>query len=304
MLLLDGVHKSFGPARARVAALDGLDLHVRRGEILGLLGPNGAGKTTTIGIAVGLLHPDRGRVTLGEAGTPADAAIRRTVGIAPQEIALYDAMTARENLEFFGRLHGLRRSDARHRANTLLERVGLDGRADTGVGGFSGGMKRRLNLAAALVASPKLVLLDEPTAGVDPQSRNAIFEIIAELRDEGVTVLFSTHYMEEASRLCDRVAIIDNGRILALGTVDELVAEHGGPSVVVVQHAGEARERRVETTTPLDEVARVLTLQPAGGEELGDPSAGATPGRVEALRIEPPDLESVFLALTGRGHRD
>ncbi|MFI4882356.1 MAG: ABC transporter ATP-binding protein, partial [Phycisphaerales bacterium JB064] len=204
MLRLVDVRKRFG----KVTAVDGLSLSVRPGEVMGLLGPNGAGKTTTIGMAVGLLRPDSGSVTLGEvdagglAGNPADARVRRLVGVAPQEIALYNAMTARENLVLFGRLHGLGRQEARARAAELLERIGLSDRAHHTVHGFSGGMKRRLNLACALVAEPRLVLLDEPTAGVDPQSRNAIFEIVASLKASGVTVLFSTHYMEEAARLC------------------------------------------------------------------------------------------------------
>jgi len=209
------------------------------------------------------------------------------VGVAPQAIALYDAMTARENLVLFARLHGLARRDASARAAGLLERVGLADRAHHRVGGFSGGMKRRLNLAAALVAEPRLVLLDEPTAGVDPQSRHAIFDIVAGLKDAGVTVLFSTHYMEEAARLCDRVAIVDHGRMLALGTVDELIGAHGGPSMVVVRRR-DAEEVRTQTSTPLEVLSRVIA-------EHG-PS-------IAELRVEKPDLEAVFLHLTGTEHR-
>ncbi|CAK9069487.1 Linearmycin resistance ATP-binding protein LnrL, partial [Durusdinium trenchii] len=183
--------------------------------------------------------------------------MRMLIGVAPQEIALYEAMTARENLVLFSRLHGLGRNDAKQRANELLDRVGLADRAHHRVAGFSGGMKRRLNLAAALVGEPKLVLLDEPTAGVDPQSRNAIFDMVAQLKDAGVTVLFSTHYMEEAARLCDRVAIVDHGRLLALGTVGELIETHGGPSMVVVRRHGQDEERTA-TTAPLDELSRLI----------------------------------------------
>ena len=289
MLRLTDVRKSFG----KTVAVDGLSLAVRQGEVLGLLGPNGAGKTTTIGMAVGLLHADAGDVSLGQApgpvGSPADPAMRTMVGVAPQDIALYDAMTARENLVLFARLHGLRGADAKRRTGELLEMVGLSDRAHHKVHGFSGGMKRRLNLASALVAEPRLVLLDEPTAGVDPQSRHAIFEIIAQLKADGVTILFSTHYMEEAARLCDRVAIVDHGRLLALGTVDELVEAHGGPSVVAIRREGEAGEKRTETSTPLEEVSRAIQ---AGGATIAE------------LRIDKPDLEAVFLHLTGRGHRD
>ena len=287
VLQLTDVHKRFG----KTIAVDGLSLEVAPGEVMGLLGPNGAGKTTTLGMAVGLLRPDRGTVRLGRPpgpmGRPADPHVRRLVGVAPQEIALYEAMTASENLVLFGRLHGLTRSRARARAGEWLERVGLADRAHHRVRGFSGGMKRRLNLAGALVADPQLVLLDEPTAGVDPQSRHAIFELVAGLKASGVTVLFSTHYMEEAARLCDRVAIVDHGRLLALGTVDELVAAHGGPSVVVVRREGQA-ERRTRTIAPLEEVSRAIH---APGPAIAE------------LRVERPDLESVFLHLTGVEHR-
>ncbi|MFI4916826.1 MAG: ABC transporter ATP-binding protein [Phycisphaerales bacterium JB060] len=295
MLQLTNVHKRFG----RVTAVDGLSLDVAPGEVMGLLGPNGAGKTTTIGMSVGLLRPDRGTVTLGTGdagdaggvggvgGNPADAHVRTLVGVAPQSIALYDAMTARENLVLFARLHGLGRRDAIARAGELLERVGLADRAHHRVGGFSGGMKRRLNLAAALVAEPRLVLLDEPTAGVDPQSRHAIFDIVAGLKDAGVTVLFSTHYMEEAARLCDRVAIVDHGRMLALGTVDELIGAHGGPSMVVVRRR-DAEEVRTQTSTPLEELSRLIAQH---GSSIAE------------LRVENPDLEAVFLHLTGTEHR-
>jgi len=293
VLRLNDVRKSFG----KTVAVDGLSLAVHPGEVLGLLGPNGAGKTTTIGMAVGLLHPDQGTVTLGSSegdgpdlvGTPADPAVRTMVGVAPQEVALYDAMSARENLVLFGRLHGLSRHQAKARAGDLLEMVGLSERADHKVHGFSGGMKRRLNLACALVAQPRMVLLDEPTAGVDPQSRHAIFEIIAQLKTDGVTVLFSTHYMEEAARLCDRVAIVDRGRLLALGTIDELIEAHGGPSIVVIRREGENDETRTETITPLDTVSQAIHAD------------GAT---ITELRIDKPDLEAVFLHLTGREHRD
>ncbi|MEQ8318563.1 MAG: ABC transporter ATP-binding protein [Phycisphaerales bacterium] len=286
MLRLTDVRKRFG----RVTAVDGLSLDVAAGEVMGLLGPNGAGKTTTIGMAVGLLHPDAGTVTLGEGtglGSPADPRMRMLIGVAPQEIALYEAMTARENLVLFARLHGLGRHDAKRRAGELLDGIGLADRAHHRVSGFSGGMKRRLNLAAALVGEPKLVLLDEPTAGVDPQSRNAIFDIVARLKDAGVTVLFSTHYMEEAARLCDRVAIVDHGRLLALGTVGELIETHGGPSMVVVRRHGQDEERTA-TSTPLDELSRLIAEK------------GPT---IAELRIEKPDLEAVFLSLTGREHR-
>ena len=222
MLTLRDIRRSFGST----AAVDGLSLEVRAGEVFGLLGPNGAGKSTTIAIATGLLRPDAGSVDLLGLGSPADAEVRRHLGLAPQEIALYGELTARENLRFLADLYGL--PDARSRVDDLLARVELDARADDRTEGFSGGMKRRLNLAAALVHGPRLVMLDEPTAGVDPQSRNRILELVRTLAAGGTTVLYTTHYMEEAAKLCDRVGIIDHGRMLDVGTVPELLARHGG----------------------------------------------------------------------------
>lgn len=281
MLRLSNLRKRFG----QVVALDDLSLHIPRGCIFGLLGPNGAGKTTTISIAVGLLAPDSGAVDLDGLGTPARAEVRARIGVAPQAVALYDDLTARENLDFFARLYDLPRAARRERADALLARVGLSDRADDRVKGYSGGMKRRLNLAAALLHDPPLVLLDEPTAGVDPQSRNAILDMARSLRDEGRTVVYTTHYMEEAQRLCDRVAIIDRGRVLAEGTVEQLVGTLGGSSVVTIQT--DEGDTRIETADPVGELGRRL----------------AAPG-VRGVRVERPDLEAVFLHLTGRSLRD
>jgi ABC-2 type transport system ATP-binding protein len=281
MLRLDNLHKRFGS----VEALRGLSLDVPRATVFGLLGPNGAGKTTTISIAVGLLRPDSGAVNLDGAGSPVDPSVRRRIGVAPQAIALYDELTAAENLDFFATLYGLDRAIRRARTDDLLARVGLTDRARDRVKVFSGGMKRRLNLAAALIHDPPLVLLDEPTAGVDPQSRNAILDIVRSLRDEGRTVLYTTHYMEEAQRICDRVAIVDHGRVLAEGTVDELIASRGGASVVTIET--DAGHIRIETADPVAE----LTAR------LRSPD-------IRGVRVDRPDLESVFLHLTGRSLRD
>lgn len=282
MLRLAGVRKRFGST----VAVDGLSLDVARGEVFGLLGPNGAGKSTTISMAVGLLRPDEGTVELEGLGDPCDAQVRRNVGVAPQSLALYEELTARENLEFFGSLYGLSGAALRERIGELLELVGLSDRAEDRVRVYSGGMKRRLNLAAAIVHDPPLVLLDEPTVGVDPQSRSAIFDLVRGMKARGRTVVYTTHYMEEAQRLCDRVGIVDHGRLLALDTVDRLIEAHGGESVVVVQRAGNGEER-IETADPVGVVSREL----ARGEATG-------------LRIERPDLEGVFLRLTGRTLRD
>jgi ABC-2 type transport system ATP-binding protein len=280
MLRLDSVRKSYG----NVVAVDGLSLEVRRGEVLGLLGPNGAGKSTTIHMAVGLLEPDAGTVEIVGVGAPTDPRVRRSIGVAPQSIALYDDLTADENLRVFGRVFGVPRSELRARLDRLLAWTGLESRRRDRVSGYSGGMKRRLNLAAAMVHDPALLLLDEPTAGVDPQSRAAILDAVRALRAEGRTVVYTTHYMEEAAKVCDRIAIVDHGRLLALDTVEALIGEHGGKSVVVVVTPN--GERRVETDDPVAELSRAMLEHP------------------DQVRVERPDLESVFLALTGKSLRD
>jgi len=279
MLQLRGLRKRFGS----IVAVDDLSLEIRRGEVFGLLGPNGAGKSTTISMSIGLLRPDEGTIELEGEGSPREPGVRRHLGLAPQSLALYDDLSAEENLVFFARLYAV--PHAKRRAAELLEMVELAPRGRDRVKTFSGGMKRRLNLAVALVHEPKLVLLDEPTAGVDPQSRASILARVRELAAGGVTVVYTPHYMDEAQRVCDRVAIIDHGRVLALGTVDELVRAHGGEVTVVVERGDEIE--RMPTAQPLPLIARIL-------------ESGAATG----IRIERPDLEGVFLSLTGRSLRD
>jgi len=281
MLVLAGVRKRYGTR----TAVDGLSLAVRRGEIFGLLGPNGAGKTTTVGLAIGLLVPDEGTVDVAGLGSPRDPAVRARIGLAPQALALYDALTGQENVAFFGSVYGLSGARLAERVAAAIEFVGLTDRRCDRVATYSGGMKRRLNLAVALVHDPELLLLDEPTVGVDPQSRNLIFENVRHLREAGKTIVYTTHYMEEAERLCDRVGIVDNGRLLALGTVPELVAAHGGRPELVADTGGE--EVRVETDDPLGELNRLAAARP-----------------VAAFRVERANLEQVFLHLTGRQLRD
>ena len=234
MLTFDNVRKQFGRGPATVTAVDGLSLDVRRGEVLGLLGPNGAGKSTTVNMAIGLVAPDSGTVRIDGGNAPTDPAVRSRIGVAPQALALYDLLSGEENLHFIGELYDLPGTRLRERVHWALEFVGLGDRRRDRVDTYSGGMKRRLNLAAALIHDPELVLLDEPTVGVDPQSRNQIFDNILGLKQLGRTVIYTTHYMEEAERLCDRIAIIDRGRLLALGTVQELLDANGvGPRMVL-----------------------------------------------------------------------
>jgi ABC-2 type transport system ATP-binding protein len=280
MLAFHNVRKAF---RA-VVAVDGLSLEVRRAEVLGLLGPNGAGKTTSVNLAVGLLAPDQGRVEFA-GGSPLEAVVRRRMGVAPQALAIYDELTGEENVQFFARMHGLRGALLKDRSARAIALVGLDDRRRQRAGTYSGGMKRRLNLAVAIAHEPELLILDEPTAGVDPQSRNAIFENIEALRARGVTVIYTTHYMEEAERLCDRVAIVDRGRLRALDTVRGLVANHGGRSRLhaVTEHG----EHSIETDDPVAELNRLQAS-----------------GRLLRFELGRPSLEAVFLNLTGRTLRD
>src|SRR5438309_2741600 len=225
ILVCQGLAKRFGHR----VAVDGVGFHIRSGERYGLLGPNGAGKTTTISMICGLLRADRGEVRV--AGLPVDqqaTTAKAAIGFVPQEIALYPDLTGRENLRFFARLYGRRGAVRDERVAACLDLVGLADRADERVDTYSGGMQRRLNIAAGLLHQPRLLVLDEPTVGVDPQSRNAILESVEALGRSGLAVLYTTHYMEEAQRLCDRIGILDEGRLIAEGTRDELVALIGG----------------------------------------------------------------------------
>ncbi len=289
------LRKSYGTQ----TAVDGLTLQVAHGETLGLLGPNGAGKTTTIGMLIGLLDPSSGSVTIN--GAPPDLpTTRKTIGLAPQSLSLYEELTARENLQFFGRLYDLHGAALQERVAWALDFAGLTDRGHDRVSRYSGGMKRRLNLACAMIHEPQVVLMDEPTVGVDPQSRNHVFECIERLQQGGLTILYTTHYMNEAQRLCDRVAIMDQGKLLALDSVENLIRHYGGHSLILaelreplgagVQLPGQIHDRtwRRESDQPMLDISQA-TRQ---GVEF------------QSLTVTQPDLESVFLALTGRSLRD
>lgn len=211
---------------APLPAVAGIDLEVRRGEIFGLLGPNGAGKTTTISILSTLMAPDSGTLSICGMDGSRLRALRREIGLVPQEIALYPELTARENLSFFARMYGLSGGALKARVGEALAMVGLEEKFRGKVANFSGGMKRRLNLAAGIVHRPKVLFLDEPTVGIDPQSRELILSKLTEIGAAGTTLLYTTHYMEEAQQLCNRIAIMDRGRIVARGTSDELMASY------------------------------------------------------------------------------
>lgn len=283
-----------------LVAVDDISFSVAEGEAFGLLGPNGAGKTTTINMLVGVLQPDGGAISINGNDDPTRPQVRLGIGNAPQSISLYEELTAEENLHFFGGLYSLRGVKLKERIDWSLELAGLTERRKDRVKTFSGGMMRRLNLACALVHDPPVLLLDEPTVGVDPQSRNLIFEQIENLKKQGRTIIYTTHYMEEAQRLCDRVAIVDHGKILALDTVENLIAVHGGNAVLEAELVAppenaddlpgvlEGTHLRIETEEPLAELAKL--------NERGL--------HFQTLKIERADLETVFLNLTGRRLRD
>jgi ABC-2 type transport system ATP-binding protein len=303
------LRKMFGD----LVAVGDVSFHIAEGETYGLLGPNGAGKTTTISMVCGLLERDGGEVMVG--GTPVTTTstrAKRAIGYVPQDIAIYPDLSARENLMFFGHLYGMRAPDLRRRVDEVLEVIGLSERASDRSEEFSGGMKRRLNIGIGLLHGPRLLMLDEPTVGVDPQSRNAILESVEALSLRGMAVLYTTHYMEEAERLCDRVGIIDEGEIKAEGTRAELVSLVG------------QRDRvRLLATGLLDAAASALrgvpgvheaSLHDGGIDLLVDGAAAALPRLLQAagdagaavtsVDVDEPNLEAVFLHLTGKALRD
>jgi len=290
-----------------LTAVDGITLELRSGECLGLLGPNGAGKSTLIRSIVGRVIPDGG--TISVFGAPADStAARETLGWVPQEIALYPRLSCRENLQSFGRYHGISGAALDQAVKRCLDWATLTDRADDLVANLSGGMKRRLNMAAGLVQQPKLVLMDEPTVGVDPQSRNHIFEMIEKLHADGMSLIYTTHYMEEAERLCDRIAIVDHGKVIALGTNAELVqSAFGSRSQVLARFAGGAE--RVSTWVEqrggktVDGAAQFTVEHPTEIASLLEDSAKAGLELLD-VSLRKPNLESVFLHLTGRELRD
>ena len=309
VLACRGMRKRYGA----VWAVDGVSFEIGPGQTYGLLRPNGAGKTTAISMIAGILTRDAGEIAVsGRSVSTRSPAGKADIGYVPQEIALYPDLTGSENLRFFASLYGLRRARARGRVDDVLDTVGLRDRAHDRVATYSGGMKRRLNIAVGLLHRPRLLILDEPTVGVDPQSRNAILQSIETLSDGGMAVLYTTHYMEEAERLCDRVGIIDLGRLIAEGTPRELTALVGERDRVRLSAAGNlAAAAEALRTLP---TVRQVTVSADLIELLDDNARTSLPRvldtvaaagvLVRAVTVEEPDLEAVFLQLTGKSLRD
>jgi ABC-2 type transport system ATP-binding protein len=305
MLAIDALTHRYGS----LTALDNVSLAIPRGEFFGLLGPNGAGKSTLMSLVTGLRSPTAGTLTLdGRPLRPESHEVRATIGFVPQTLALYDDLSAEANLRFFGRLYGLSGATLTARAAEGLEAVGLADRRADKVGTFSGGMQRRLNLAAALLHRPSLLLCDEPTVGVDPQSRNALFEVLERLNAGGMTIVYSTHYMEEAARLCSRIAVIDHGHILADGTLADLLGRLPGAETVTA-------DRQALTPADLSALAAHGTVSHEGDTVrillrpdaslsafFRDTEARGLPSL--AFQLSRPTLEDVFLHLTGKSLRD
>ena len=312
---VQNLHKSFGGARDANAihAVDGVSFEVQTGEIFSLLGPNGAGKTTTISMLACLLHPEEGdALVMGHSIRREPMAVKSVLGVVPQDIALYEDLTALENLTFWGKMYGLRGAALRQRVDEVLEIIGLTERQKGRVGKYSGGMKRRVNIGAALLHKPQVIYMDEPTAGIDPQSRRNILDSVVALKNQGMTVLYTTHYMEEAQELSDHIAIMDNGKIIASGTNQELVQIVGETDRITLTINTES-VRVVEDWKATPGVKKVtaedgvLTLLVDDSNRvlphLFEAAAGAGV-RITSVDIQEPNLESVFLHLTGKGLRD
>ncbi|MDJ0497232.1 MAG: ABC transporter ATP-binding protein [Acidimicrobiia bacterium] len=309
VLECEGLVKAFDD----LVAVDGVGFHIAEGETYGLLGPNGAGKTTSISMIAGILESDAGTVTVaGTEITTRTTEGKAKIGYVPQDIAIYPDLSARENLRFFGKLYGLPKQSLDSRIDEVLEVIGLSDRGDDRTEEYSGGMKRRLNIGIGLLHEPTLLILDEPTVGVDPQSRNAILESVEQLGRRGTALLYTTHYMEEAERLCDRVAIIDGGKIRAEGTRRELVELVGQRDTVNLGVVGSA-QRLVDALGAVEEIESITSTE--GSVEILVEGASSLLPRIldiaqqagvgiSGVEVVEPNLESVFLHLTGKALRD
>jgi ABC-2 type transport system ATP-binding protein len=303
MIQVKNLKKSYG----KTVAIEGVSFEAIKGETLGLLGPNGAGKTTVIKLLCGLLKPDDGTVMFEGNTDPCSVEARMSLGMVPQTLAIYEELSAEQNLFLFGRIYGLKGRLLKERVRNCLQIAGLIERSKERVSKFSGGMKRRLNMVCSLLHEPPLLLLDEPTVGVDPQSRNLVFDTIESIKKQGKTIIYTTHYMEEAQRLCDRVAIMDYGKIIDIDSVENLITKHGGPSYIeaeleekltepdkILAFIDDRNVRFEETTIRFKTNKPMVSLAKLNQSGV----------RFVSLKIQTANLEDVFLNLTGRRLRD
>ena len=294
---------------AATTALDNISLEIKEKEFFGLLGPNGAGKSTLMNLLIGYLGADSGEILIdGEKMLTGSLELRKKIGLVPQTIALYEDISAKENLEIFGSFYGIPKKDLRYIIAEKLKTVGLFERKDDAVKSFSGGMKRRLNLAASLLHDPVIILCDEPTVGIDPQSRNAIFDYLEALNNEGKTIIYTTHYMEEAERLCTRIAIIDTGNIISVGTLDDLLNKMKLKQTISISK-NPVTEKLIDSFKSFGTIINEqdkYELQPEDGLVLSDffKKVEETGIGYSSVNIKRPSLEALFLHLTGRSLRD
>jgi ABC-2 type transport system ATP-binding protein len=300
---------------AEFAAVNDISFEIQEGEILSLLGPNGAGKTTTISMLSTLIAPSSGEATIGGHSVTRDPmAVRQLIGVVPQDLALYEDLTARENLNFWGQMYGLSGNELKSRVDEVLEQTGMTEKANKRIKTYSGGMKRRINIGAGLLHRPKLLFMDEPTVGIDPQSRRAILDSIKMLNQQGMSVLYTTHYMEEAQELSNRVGIIDHGQLIALGTQAELTRQVGETDTLIL-HVGEEETldtlvdslRKLPGVKKCDRTDHMIAVITPAAEEILAPvitKANEFGVKIRSVDIQEPNLETVFLHLTGRALRD
>lgn len=307
---LEQVSKNFGD----ITAVDKMSLDIEQGEIFGLLGPNGAGKSTAINMIVGLLSIDRGTISiLGKDVRKDSMTTRSNIGIVPQDIAIYEDLSSFENVKFFASLYGLRGRELDAAAREALEFTGLSEKAKSFPKDFSGGMKRRLNIACAIAHKPKLIIMDEPTVGIDPQSRNHILQSVKKLNEQGCTIIYTSHYMEEVEEICTRIAIMDHGKVIALGTCDELknlITDKDIVLVTVNDSVSKIREEKIREIRGVEDVeVEDSTVKISSSREVSNLDMIInyfTSSRISIKSVESktPDLETVFLSLTGRRLRD
>lgn len=314
LIELVDVKKKFGDRNV----VNGITFSIDKGEVFGLLGPNGAGKTTTLSMMSAQLSPDEGQIRVSDYSVGQDMnRIKSLVGIVPQEIALYPVLSARDNLQFFGSLYGMKKKPLKEKINWILDLIGLAERANEPIKNYSGGMKRRVNIAAALLHDPLVLFMDEPTVGIDPQSRNKIYELIRLLKQQGMTIVYTTHYMEEATALCDRVAIVDRGEILQQGTISELIELVSGGIVELSMESPDTAERvvnlllsdlnvsfMIQGHVRHDNKLTLIVKETQGALKVVMDLFAEHHIKVTTMNIMPPTLETVFLYLTGKYLRD